>query len=427
MTGSEAISYIHSFSWLGSRPGLSRTRELLERLGHPEEQLKFIHVVGTNGKGSVSAFLASVLRAAGYRTGLYTSPYISRFHERMQVDGVPISDETLARVVEAVKPHAEAMTDHPTEFELVTAAGLLYFQQEGCDIVVLEAGLGGRLDSTNAIPSPEVVAVTRIGLDHTEQLGHTPEAIAGEKAGVIKAGCHVALYCQEPSVMAVFEAACRERGAELRVTRPDGLRILEQNLEVQRFDYPGFPGLGIALLGLHQTRNAAVALEALLALRERGWDIPDAAVYQGLAAARWPGRFEILSRDPWFVVDGGHNPQCVQAAADALRFYFPGKLITFLIGVLADKDYGAMADLLAPMAAGFVTVTPDSPRALPAGELAALLAERYGLPAQPCGSVEEGVDRALALAGSTGVACALGSLYMTGKIRAHFGLVDIDK
>ena len=423
MTGLDAISYIHGYSWLGSRPGLSRTRELLDRLGNPHENLNFVHVVGTNGKGSTSAYLDSVLRAAGFRTGLYTSPYLSRFHERIQVDGVPISDEELGTVTELVRPHAEAMSEHPTEFELVTAAALLHYQRTGCDIVVLEAGLGGRLDSTNIIPAPEAVAVTRIGLDHMEQLGHTVEQIAGEKAGVIKAGTSAVVYDQERPVMEVFDRTCRSVGAAYRPCDFAALHTLENTLEGQRFDYRDFRNLHTSLLGLHQEKNAALAAEVVLALRDRGWNPPDEAVRTGLSSARWPGRFEVLSRSPWFIVDGGHNPQCAQAAAEALALYFPGRKIVFLLGVLADKDYVGLADQLAPLAAGFVTVTPDSPRALSAERLAQALRDRYALSALPCSTVEEGVAQALALAGTDGVACALGSLYMTGKIRACFGPV----
>lgn len=422
MTGQEAIAYIHSYNWLGSKPGLERTRELLERMGHPERGLRFVHVLGTNGKGSTSAMLASVLQAAGYVTGLYTSPYLFRFHERMQVNGVPITDEELAQATEATRPFAEAMAEHPTEFELVTAVAFEYFRQKGCDIVVLEAGLGGRLDSTNVIPSPEVVVLTRIGLDHTAELGDTLEAIAGEKAAVVKPGCSVVAYQQEASVMKVFEQACRRADTALRPADFTRLRVRRDDLEGQVFDYRNLEGLRIALLGPHQRCNGAVVVEAVLALRERGWVITDEALRRGLAQARWPGRFELVSRSPRFIVDGGHNPQCAQSVADGLRDYFPGEKAVFLIGVLADKDYRSLTACLAPLAKCFVTVTPDSGRALEAAELGRLLEEAYGLPVTVCQSIEQGVETAKNLAGPEGLAVSVGSLYLTGAVRACFGL-----
>lgn len=422
MTGQQAISYIHSYNWLGSKPGLERTQELLDRMGHPERELRFVHVLGTNGKGSTAAMVASVLRAAGYVTGLYTSPYLSRFHERMQVNGAYVSDEELARATEYTRQFAEEMEEHPTEFELVTAVAFEYFRQKGCDIVVLEAGLGGRLDSTNVIPSPEVVVLTRIGLDHTAELGNTLEAIAGEKAAVVKPGCSVVAYQQQPSVMDVFEQACRRADTILRSADFSQLRVLRDDLEGQVFDYRDLEGLRITLLGPHQRCNAAVAVEAVLALRERGWVISDDALREGLAQARWPGRFELVSRSPRFIVDGGHNPQCAQSVADGLADYFPGEKAVFLIGVLADKDYKSVTSCLAPLAKCFVTVTPDSGRALAAADLGKLLEESYGLPVTVCQSIPEGVEAAKRLAGAEGLAVSVGSLYLTGAVRACFGL-----
>ena len=422
MTGQEAIDYIHTYNWLGSVPGLERSQELLARLGHPEQALKFVHIVGTNGKGSTAAMTASILQAAGYTTGLYTSPYLFRFHERMQVDGAEITDRELGQVTADTRAHAEAMAEHPTEFDLVTCIALEYFRRRGCDIVVLEAGLGGRLDSTNAIPAPEAVVMTRIGLDHTDQLGHTLAAIAGEKAAVIKPGCSVVAYDQEPEVMAVVRAASQEARAPLRIPDFSGIALLRDDLDGQVFDYKGLEGLHIRLLGPHQRRNAAVAVETALALRDRGWDIPDEAIRQGLEDARWPGRFELVCRAPRFIVDGGHNPQCAQSVADGLGDYFPGEKAVFLIGVMADKDYRSLTACLAPLAKAFVTVTPDNPRALDAGELAGLLRAAYGLPVTVCPTVEAGVEAAKALAGPEGLAVSVGSLYLTGAVRACFGL-----
>lgn len=419
MTGQEAIDYIHSYNWLGSRPGLSRTSELLSRLGHPERELRFVHIVGTNGKGSTAAMLEHILHKAGYVTGLYTSPYLWRFHERIRVNGAEITDDELGEVADYVRRFAEEMEDHPTEFELVTCIALEHYRRRGCDIVVLEAGLGGRLDSTNAIPAPEVAVITNIGLDHTELLGDTVEKIAAEKGAVVKPGCEAVLYGQADSVEAVIADICRTQGVSLAVADFTKLRIREDSRSGQCFDYGDLSGLSIRLLGEHQRKNAAVALETVFALRRRGWAIPEEAIRRGLAQAQWPGRFEILGERPWFIVDGGHNPQCAATVAANLDAYFPGEKAVFLMGVLADKDYAGLTGQIADRARAFVTVSPDSPRALPAEELAEHLA-RYGLPVTVCGSIAEGVSTAAALAGTTGLVCALGSLYMAGAVRAAF-------
>lgn len=417
-TGQEAVEYIHSYSWLGSKPGLERTEALLNAIGNPEKELRFIHVVGTNGKGSTSAMTASMLTAAGKRTGLYTSPYLRRFHERMSVDGEEITDEELAEVTRFVGEKADGLAQHPTEFELVTCIALEFYRRRKCDIVVLEAGMGGRLDSTNAIPAPEVVVITNIGLDHTGVLGDTVEAIAAEKAAVIKPGCSVVLYRQRSSVMAVVEQVCAMQKAQLCVAGTEELELLSDTLEGQRIRWSGME-LTLPLLGEHQRHNAAVALKVMEMLGEK-WGITQEAVAAGLASACWPGRFELLCQSPRFIVDGGHNPQCAGAIAANLGRYFPNEPVTILMGVLADKDFGLVCDLVAPCAGRFVTVTPDSPRALPAEELAAYLA-RYGKPVSVASSVEEGVAMACAQAGECGVVCAFGSLYMTGDIRACFG------
>ncbi|MBQ3423683.1 MAG: bifunctional folylpolyglutamate synthase/dihydrofolate synthase, partial [Clostridia bacterium] len=280
----EALAYIDGTQWFGSKPGLSRTEALLEKLGRPQDGLKFVHIAGTNGKGSCAAMLASVLRAAGYRTGLYTSPYLFRFHERMQVNGEQISDGELAELVTRLRPLAEAMADHHTEFELITAAALRWFADRRCDIVVLEVGLGGRLDATNVIAAPEAAVLMNIGLDHTAVLGDTLEQIAAEKAGILKPGCEAVAYQQRESVREVFRRKAREVGAGLRVADFSRLEPEFDSLEGQSFLYKGEP-YALSLLGEHQLRNAAVVLETVELLRARGWRISHEAVEYGLYAA----------------------------------------------------------------------------------------------------------------------------------------------
>ena len=403
MTEQEAISYIENQGWSATRLGLGRTRELLTALGDPQKKLKFVHVAGSNGKGSTCAMLDSILRAAGYRTGLYISPYIQEFCERIQVNGQNIPGGALAEITRQVKAIADAMEDHPSQFELVTAIGMVWFLREQCDVVVLEVGMGGALDSTNVIDAPEAAVITNIGLEHTEYLGNTLAEIAAAKTGIIKPGCDAVLYAQSREVEEVVERVCREQGVPLTVARPRELKYR------------------ISLLGEFQLRNAAVVLETVDRLRRRGWEIPEEAVIRGLEQARWPGRMELARREPDVILDGAHNPQCMQALARSLRGMYPGKRLIFVTGVLADKDYPAMMGELLPLAREFFTLTPDSPRALPAGELAAYL-ETRGAKAAPCGSVREGLDRALAAAGPEDAVCVCGSLYMIGDARRQLGL-----
>ena len=435
----DPIAYINTPRWQASRLGLERIRELLERLGRPQDRLKFVHVAGTNGKGSICAYLASILGAAGYRTGMFTSPYIERFEERIRVDGVMISPDELRDVTLAVREHAEAMAeetgDHPTEFELMTAVALEHFARCGCDIVVLEVGLGGRLDSTNVIDAPEACVIARIGLDHTALLGNTLAAIAGEKAGIIKEGSAVVSWPQEPEAMAVIEHAAAEHGCELRV--PDFAQLEEGAIRwedgaspFRSFSYKEWADLRTGILGSYQPQNATAALEVVDVLRGRGWRIPDEAVRAGVAQTRWPGRFEIVeggsSPDGFaIVVDGGHNPQGARALADSLAEVFPGRRSVFVIGVLEDKDYPRMLEDVLPLGSAFVCVTPDNPRALPAHKLARAI-RWTGQDLLGCSACvnpvvardfEDAIRRARELAGPDGLICAFGSLYSVAALK----------
>ena len=416
MTVEEALSYIHSVSWMGSRPGLERTQELLKRLGNPEKQVKYVHIAGTNGKGSTAAMTASILQKAGYRVGLYTSPFINKFHERMQVNGEMISDEDLVKATEYVLPHAEAMEAHPTEFELVSCVAFLYFAWQKCDVVVLEVGMGGELDSTNVIETPLVSVITNIGLDHTEVLGDTLEKIASAKAGIIKGG-HTVIYRASESVEKVFEDKCAAVGSQLLKADFDSIHLKSHGLDGQVFDACGYEDICLPLLGAHQMKNCAVVLTVVEALKAQGYKISRENVYDGLRDVSWPGRFELLRRDPLFLVDGGHNPQCIEALADNIRDYLMGRPLTVLTGVLADKDYHCMYKNVAPYVSKFVTVTPDSPRAMSAQDLKTYLSQ-FGKPITACDSVKEGVSLAIQEAGKEGVVLAYGSLYMVGEIRS---------
>ena len=420
MTAQEAEQRIHEQAWIGRTPGLERTRELLGRLGDPHMGLKFVHITGTNGKGSTAAMVSSVLQKAGFKTGLYTSPHLWYFGERFQINGVPIADTDLGRITELVLKAAQNMTDPATEFELMTAVAMVYFKEQNCDIAVLEVGLGGRLDSTNIIPAPEVAVITNLGLEHTDQLGHTIPLIAKEKAGIIKPGCRCVLYHQSREAEAVVEEVCREKGVELTVTDLASIQVLEAGAQGQRFLYRGVE-YRIPMVGAYQVRNASTAIEVVEALRRGGWMIAQEALSQGLAKAAWPGRMELAHQKPDLIIDGGHNPQCMEAIAQSLPQLYPGKKIRFLVGVMGDKNYGETKATLPPRAHSYVTLPPDSPRALSAGDLAAFLKGK-GAQATPCESVEEGLHTILAQSSPEDVICACGSLYMVGELRHLLGL-----
>lgn len=412
----QAISYIHSLYRPGNKPGLHRIRQLLALLGNPERELNFIHIAGTNGKGSTAAMTAAILRKAGYKAGLFTSPYIYRFHERIQMNGQQISDEKLLPLILEVKALADTMAEPPTEFEFVTALALQYYRSENCPIVVLEVGMGGLMDATNAIPAPEVAVITNIGLDHTEALGDTLEEIAANKAGIFKEGSYAVVYRGSADVEAVYDNICREKNIPLRKADFDTLRLRSHGLDGQVFDCGNRKNIHLPLLGDHQLHNAAVVLSIMDTLIEKGWKITEENIYEGMADVSWPGRFDIVSRDPLFIIDGGHNPQCIEALVKNIRDYLTGRRVIVLTGVLADKDYGEMYRPVMELVKEFICITPDNPRKLAAAELAQHLT-LAGATATACGSVEEGVAKAVALAGKDGVVLSFGSLYAIGDIR----------
>ena len=416
MNAEQAIAYIHSVCWKGSIPGLGRTQELLEKMGNPEKKLKFVHIAGTNGKGSTAAMTASILSKAGYRTGLYTSPYIYRFHERIQVDGVEISDEDLTEITEYVKPLADSMAQSPTEFELVCCIAFEYFYRKKCEIVVLEVGMGGAWDATNVIEVPEVAVITNIGLDHTEYLGDTVEKIAETKSGIFKPHGHAVVYRSTPSVEAVYERVCAERDVSLRKADFDGLVLKAHTLEGQVFDCGSRKNLVLPLLGDHQLHNASVVLSIADTLIGEGWKISEQNIYDGIRDVRWPGRFDIVCRKPLFIIDGGHNPQCIEALVKNIRDYLAGKKVIALTGVLADKDYADMYKPVMPLVDRFVCITPPNPRKLEAQQLAQYL-QQAGAQAQASESILDGVKKAMELAGEDGVVLCFGSLYSIGGIR----------
>lgn len=430
MTYEEALRYIHSVTWQGSRPGLERITELCRLLGNPQDSLRFIHIAGTNGKGSVSRMISSILEKSGYRVGLFTSPFVERFNERIMLDGHDIPDEDLASATEHVKQFAETMADLPTEFELITAIALVYYKRMNCDYVVLECGLGGRLDSTNVVNTTVLSVITGIALDHTELLGDTPEKIATEKAGIIKVGVPVIFGEGDDSAEEVIRDRAKELGAEYRRTDFSAIHDITSDLRSTSFMFRD-KSVRINLHGLYQTRNTATVLTAVDVLRERGVNIPDLAVDEGLDAARWSARFEILREDPLVIYDGAHNIQGITGAVENIRHYLSpmtedGRVV-LLMGVMADKDHLRMIELLAPLSDRVYTVTPPNARSLDSTGVEREF-ETFGAEAIAYPVLEEGVRAAVEYAktSSRPLVC-LGSLYMYADVKTEVRKIDLIK
>lgn len=400
------------------RLGLGRIEELLERLGCPQKKLKFIHVAGTNGKGSVCAMTAEILKEAGYKTGLFTSPVISVYREQFRINGEMISEGEFVRYAELVRNACAKMTDVPSEFEKAVALAFLYFNENRCDFVVLEVGMGGCDDATNVIEVPEVAAIVNIDYDHMGFLGTTLEEIAQKKAGIIKENGTVVIAGQSETVMNVLIKRCQEKKAGFKSTDVQNIKITDRSIHGQTFGYKQYAGIRLSLLGDYQCENAAVVLEIMDCLIRKGYRIPVNAVYDGMKNVYWQGRFEILSEAPLFIVDGAHNPDGINALRSNLENYFAGEKFIFITGILRDKDYSQMLRTMLPYAASFITIAPDSPRAMSADECAAAVRKcGYTGAVSLMDTIEEAVQLAYRMSQkkNTGV-CAFGSLYSVGAI-----------
>ncbi len=427
MNAAQAVAYIHSAQYTGSKNGLENTRALLLKLQVPFTPVPAIHVAGTNGKGSVCAMLDSMLRSSGVKVGLYTSPFLQFYNERIRISGVPVSDDILAKAVTRVKEAADALADQgirPTAFELGTATAFLIFLKEKVDIAVVEVGLGGRLDPTNVI-TPLVSVITALGMDHMEYLGDTLEKIAGEKAGIVKPGVPVVLYPARREAEAVVKAVCGEKQAPLMALRHRQAVFHQADAYGSRadFDLPKgkMENVHIPLPGLHQVENALAALAAMDLLS--GFPVTREAMRQGMERVRWPARLEWIGNSPRVLLDGAHNPQGAEALRRFVELFLHRDKRVLLTGVLREKLNKKMLEDMAALAGQAVTVTPDNRRAMPAAELAALLREE-GCPAEAASNLEEGLYRAKELAGPDGVIIAAGSLYLAGALRSLLGLQD---
>ena len=408
MTYKEAIDYLAFTSKRGSCLGLSRITQLLERLGNPHKNVKFIHVTGTNGKGSVTKMLSCILDAQGYKTGLFSSPFVTRVNESIQLDGGEISDSEFAELIGNIMPVAEAMDEPPTEFEITTAAAFEYFSKKNCDVAVIECGLGGDMDSTNVIEAPLLSVITNVEADHSAFLGDTIAEIAAHKAGIIKKGCPVLFGGNSMEALEVIS----EKAINSKIFTVDYSRLsnISCTLSGSTFNF-GEQNFSLSMLGIYQPYNAAIAISAVEILRKNGLDISNKAVYEGLKSARLNGRFELIKENPIVIFDGSHNPHGVNAAIESITNYFDGKVV-LLMGVMADKEYPEMVKTLSEVAAKAFTVKPKNPRALES----ILLADEFirnGVDAEFSTELSAEVEKALTYAEKHQLPLiALGSLYM---------------
>ncbi len=422
MTYEKALEFIHGATRAGARDGLGRMRRVLEIIGSPQKRLKFVHVAGTNGKGSTCTMTAAILTAAGYKTGLFISPYVVDFRERIQINGEMIGKQQLADAVEQLLPAFEQVKrelSECTEFETVTAIALYLYDKLGCDIVVLEVGIGGKDDKTNVIDPPEVAAICSIAFDHTHILGGTLAEIAAHKCGIIKPGCAAAAYpLMAAEGLEVFKNTCAENGVTPNIPDLSLLEILSCEESGSLIKYRG-QEYKIPLVGRHQIYNTLTVLAICEELEKRGWRLPYDTVRRAIECVSFVGRFEVVHRDPLCIIDGGHNIEGASSVCDSIDRFFSHRPVTIVMGMLEDKDYEECITMVAKRASRFIAVTPDSYRALVADKAAAI-ASRYCGNVTCARSAAEGVETAIAEAGEDGVVIACGSLYMIGEIKKLF-------
>lgn len=415
----KARSYIDEAHRFGGEVSLEAITGFLARLGNPQDDLQFIHIAGTNGKGSVGAYLASVLQEAGYKIGRFVSPTLYAYRERIQINGNYITCEDfgklmdpIADVIEEIKKNQEPI---PSPFEIETALSFLYFREQKCDLVLLECGMGGLNDATNVIKNTQLAVITSISMDHMEYLGESIGEIARQKAGIIKPGATVVTCLQRPEAAAVISSVCREGRNFLAVGKAYDARVLEFDLEHLTFTYLGGTWT-IHLAGAHQLENAVLALTGIQALIDRGYEISEKQIQNGLEKTMWNGRFTILRKNPYFIVDGAHNPDAALKLKKSLDMYFPGKRKIFLMGVFKDKQYDKIAEILAPVADTVIAMeTPDNPRALPAKQLAETVSA-YNDRVLTAKSLEQAVELGFQTAKPEDVIVAFGSLSFIGDL-----------
>ena len=417
----ETLEYIQSLNQYGSVLGLDNMLRLCEKLGHPETRCKFIHIAGTNGKGSTSAYIAHMLMAAGFRVGRYVSPTITDYRERFQIGKRMITQKDLCEYVERLKAVCEELVaeghPHPTPFEVETALGFLYFAEKNCDYVVLEVGMGGATDATNVIPAPVACVWASISMDHMGFLGKDLTSIAGVKAGIAKEGSLLISCKQEREVEVVLQKKAEQVGGSLVVADASKATGIKYGLTTQQFSYKGLPKLKIHLAGTYQISNAVTAVEVMLQLRKMGVDISDKAIYKGLEDTIWQARLEVLGKQPLFVIDGAHNEDAARKLVSSIETYFSGKRMIYIMGVLKDKEYEKILSMTAKYTEHILTITPpENPRALGAYELA-FAAREYHNQVTNLSSLEEAVEVSHLLADKDTVILCFGSLSYLGAIK----------
>lgn len=418
----EAMEYIEELKPLGSVMGLETMRQLCARLGDPQDNLKFVHIAGTNGKGSTLAYISTVMQTAGYHVGRYLSPAVRGYREKFQVDGREITQSGLCRYLEPVKEAAEAMAAeglaHPTLFEVETAVAFLWFQDKPCDLVVLETGLGGALDATNVVNNTLAAVFSSISMDHMEILGETLEEIALVKAGIIKNGCYVISVKQQPEVMKVLRQSALLKKGKFLTADIARAKQIKYGVRKQSFSYDRFKNLEISIAGQFQIENALLAVETVMALTRCGFTVPEEKLRQGMLAAGWPGRFDVIAQKPLVIADGAHNEDAAKKLAESIRFYFTNRKIIYIIGMLRDKEYDKVIRATFSLASHIITVTPPiKERALSALELAQT-AREYHSAVTAADSVQEAVEIAYLLTGKDkdAVIVAFGSLSYLGEL-----------
>ena len=426
MNYEESIAYLKEANSYGMVLGLERITNLLYYVGNPQKKLKFVHVAGTNGKGSTVAFLSSILKASSLRVGVYSSPALIDFTEIIKVNDVCIKKEEVAELITVLKKAIDQMVKdglkHPTEFEITTALAFLYFLSKKCDICVLEVGLGGLLDSTNVIDTCELAILTPISYDHVRVLGNTLTEIATQKCGIIKEGVDVLTYDQEDEAYDVIEVTVRNKRARLHNSElPVGMKATTTTLDGQTFTMNGLGTLKINMAGDYQIYNASLAVSAAHILKDKGYrTITDENIRQGLMDCRWPCRFECISKKPTIIVDGGHNAKGIDALISSSYKHFKDKKIIFIMGVLADKDYKYMLTKVTPLAKEFICVTPPNARALAAEDLSKIINEKYNIKAVASNTLMDAVKISLDKASNKDIIIAFGSLYYAGLIKQKF-------
>lgn len=416
----EALDYIDSLKKYGIVPGLDSIRRLCRLLGDPQEELSFVHIAGTNGKGSVLAYISTILKCAGYRVGRYLSPVIFDEREKIQVNERNISQKAFCQGMELIKAACDEIAaqgfPHPTPFEAETALAFWYFREKKCDLVVLETGMGGSQDCTNVIRNTCISVLASVSMDHMKFLGNTLSDIAAQKAGIMKEGRPAVTMCQKEEVMQVLKERAEKLSVPLTVADSSKASKIRYGIERQRFDYDGMKNLEIRLAGSFQIDNAVLAIESVKLLLQQGFVIKEAALREGLLQTKWPGRFSVIGKKPLFIADGAHNEDAAKKLAQSIEFYFTKKRIIYIMGVLRDKEYEKIIGLTHSYADQIITITPpENPRGMGAYELAARIAEVHPQ-VTAADSLEEAVEMSCLLAGKEDVIIAFGSLSYLGRL-----------